>query len=453
MRQRLYLQWELIHTQSLQRLIEPACISTPAASLPSLQPPSLQQQQTAMTGAAVGPAESKTGARGTIDGAFSDMVEVDDVSANGVAAAAAAAVAAWPEPNPDERVADLQGSGGGVTSTHNVGIIPAKIVLNRLHKSMTYEGFSEVFVDQRTNDVLAVTRHRPMRHDSYVLIAHSAFQVEATPTESIPPLPIAGRVTSVVLEARLVADGASDPLSSYRRRRSFINALEDISLEMRVDFRPSDATFCRIHAGDGHSIVHFVDFRPGTVLIMKVELESRAQMAVTRLLREIAWQLPITLAPPSALLCLRPPPPPPPPEAAAAAVDMLAGAKEALYEAVRALDLVDLNLCMYRCGAEERDATHGAVDVYDVPDFGPLVYCGFEGVTGRLADIRSGQDLGHPLCENLRRGDWLMSYLVDRLRRAPQSSGAVRRIADIMERYFAEVKLLPRYLIPWYAVA
>lgn len=32
-----------------------------------------------------------------------------------------------------------------------------------------------------------------------------------------------------------------------------------------------------------------------------------------------------------------------------------------------------------------------------------------------LNKIRASNDLGHPLCDNLRRGDWLLDYTANRL--------------------------------------
>ena len=33
-----------------------------------------------------------------------------------------------------------------------------------------------------------------------------------------------------------------------------------------------------------------------------------------------------------------------------------------------------------------------------------------------LSEIRINNDLGHPLCNNLREGDWMLDYIVGRLR-------------------------------------
>ena len=33
-----------------------------------------------------------------------------------------------------------------------------------------------------------------------------------------------------------------------------------------------------------------------------------------------------------------------------------------------------------------------------------------------LGELRPGNDLGHPLCQNLRTGNWLMEYISNRLK-------------------------------------
>ena len=43
---------------------------------------------------------------------------------------------------------------------------------------------------------------------------------------------------------------------------------------------------------------------------------------------------------------------------------------------------------------------------------GPSV---LKGIVSVMADVRPKNDLGHPLCDHLRQGDWLMDYVSNRL--------------------------------------
>ena len=87
----------------------------------------------------------------------------------------------------------------------------------------------------------------------------------------------------------------------------------------------------------------------------------------------------------------------------------------ALEDAVGEVNLLDLNYALYRCDQEERDDGHGG-GAYVVPGAGAFVYCGIEGIMSMLTAVRDNNDLGHPLCDNLRSGDWLAGYTVNRLR-------------------------------------
>lgn len=79
------------------------------------------------------------------------------------------------------------------------------------------------------------------------------------------------------------------------------------------------------------------------------------------------------------------------------------------------LNLVELNVVMYRADGEERDATAGEFGVYEVKGLGKLVYCGLEGWLHPLRHIIRYNDLGHPLCSHLREGVWAMDYIIARL--------------------------------------
>lgn len=86
-------------------------------------------------------------------------------------------------------------------------------------------------------------------------------------------------------------------------------------------------------------------------------------------------------------------------------------------EAFGDLDLIDLNVVLYRADGEERDATKGDVGAYNVPGVGTLTYCGLEGFMHPLRHIMRYNDLGHALCGHLRDGTWAMDYVYSRLER------------------------------------
>ena len=78
--------------------------------------------------------------------------------------------------------------------------------------------------------------------------------------------------------------------------------------------------------------------------------------------------------------------------------------------AAGALSLSAFNRALYRCTPEESVEQDGGP--YDVPGHGQLVFCGLQGVVNVFDRLRPQDNLGHPLCHNLRQGNWLLDYQV-----------------------------------------
>ncbi|CAG2069278.1 unnamed protein product, partial [Timema podura] len=92
----------------------------------------------------------------------------------------------------------------------------------------------------------------------------------------------------------------------------------------------------------------WTDFQPGSIVAIRVSLHDKVKPALS-LLGELVSGFTHRVVP----------------------------SHEELREVISRLDLSDLNRALYRCAEEEREEGQGA-GVYDIPDFGPTVYCGLQ---------------------------------------------------------------------------
>jgi hypothetical protein len=81
---------------------------------------------------------------------------------------------------------------------------------------------------------------------------------------------------------------------------------------------------------------------------------------------------------------------------------------------VRLLPLVPFPY-LARADRASPSTTAGGDGTYNLEGSGPLVYCGLQGWMPALKHIMEKNDLGHALCENLRKGTWALDYVVSRL--------------------------------------
>ncbi|XP_063621048.1 glycogen debranching enzyme [Cydia splendana] len=300
---------------------------------------------------------------------------------------------------------------GNVGASH--GLIQARRELNLLHYQLAQQGYDEVYVDQMTDAVTAVTRHSSTSRRSVLLVAHTAFSAPQGDGPLPPPLRFEGDLEEILFEMEL------QPRSGavYTKNVRFINGLEQWTAAVRRRPAPDAAQFVSAARRDGaHTVLDWRAFPPGAVIAVRIAPRAAQRAALDTITRALsAWE--------------------------ARAPDALG-----LQRALQPLDLADYNVLLYRCDAEERDA--GAGGVYDVPGHGPLVYAGLQGLISLLEEVRSGDALGHAVCDNLRAGDWLLDYTWRRLA-APQLANVATRLRELL----APLKDLPRYLVPAYAEA
>lgn len=70
----------------------------------------------------------------------------------------------------------------------------------------------------------------------------------------------------------------------------------------------------------------------------------------------------------------------------------------------------------------------------------------FSGIVSSLSDITVKNDLGHPVCGNLRGGTWLCDYASSRLQREP----GTRQLGDWLKARLDPLADVPHFLRPAY---
>uniref|UniRef100_M3ZFB7 Glycogen debranching enzyme n=1 Tax=Xiphophorus maculatus TaxID=8083 RepID=M3ZFB7_XIPMA len=320
------------------------------------------------------------------------------------------------------------------TSTGEVGfksgIITGKLALNKLHQELAAQGFSQVYVDQVDADIVAVTRHCPSTHQSVVTVSRTAFKNPKTHqySNNVPPMFIPGKIEEIVLEARTVEREAR----SYKKDEKYINGMPEYTVEIKEHIPMEESAVVK-HAGvtsKGRSEfvqeIQFQKLTPGSIIAFRVSLDPKAQKLVG-VLRFYLSQFSPKYRRGSV-------PDENPPEVL----------QKPLTQLMSKLTLADMNILLFRCEAEEQEDGGGC---YSIPGWECLKYAGLQGLMSVLADIRPTNDLGHPLCANLREGDWLIDFVSNRLK---HRDGPLAQVGQWLGAIFDYLRHFPRYLIPCY---
>lgn len=280
------------------------------------------------------------------------------------------------------------------------GLVPLRRQFLALRAYMAARGgFDEAYV-HRTDETLFVTRHNIADGEALVLVAHTAFRCNRAAT--IGAFEIDGDDLELLFGAR-IDERAAAAAAPHAERDTEFGDEPTIVGDARFALLPAPPALHIERLGARRHRVHVgASFPPGSVLVFKSTLDQRSRDTLDALAR-----LPAAPAPIAAMT-----------------------------------SLTDIAHLLYSCDAEERQLSGGARGAYVVPGHGALPYCGFQGVCGVLDRCRAaGGDPGHALFANLRAGDWLLAYLVERL----DAGCAVRAwLAAHAERIAA----LPRNLVP-----
>ncbi|PIC44676.1 hypothetical protein B9Z55_004964 [Caenorhabditis nigoni] len=283
------------------------------------------------------------------------------------------------------------------------GIIAGRRILNNLHTWLAEHGFNQVFVDQMNTDIVGITRHNPRSHETVVVVSHTAFSKNYVNWPSgLKHIPIGGVLESVLFEMKL--NKLQDEWNP--ENQNFLEGLKIFEMEIRESVGLEDGQMFKLHGGPT-GFIELTNFPSGSVIGFKIRPSDEAANAFEQIHQSIA-------------------------------------SSPHLDSALSKLTYQSFPPLLFHCESEDYATIEQGG--YDVPNFGKFVYCGLQGLIPVLDKIRDHNDLGHPLCQNLRDGTWLCDYIVGRLAKFPK----LLKVSEAIEQLLKPLEHVPYYLRPAY---
>ena len=280
------------------------------------------------------------------------------------------------------------------------GIGGVKKLLNQIHTLMGKDGYDETHIHHE-DQYITVHRVHPESRKGYFLIAHTAFPGYGNGNGAFNPVHLGGTRARHLGSWMLEVDTSDEAKERVLGDKRYLRGLPS---------RVIDVPGIRMEVKGDETIIAVRDkFPPGSIALFETWIPAAEHSA---------------------------------------GLDnyVTSGAKEAWKE----LSLADLNFLMYRCEAEEMAASDGRDGVYDIPGHGKLVYAGLQGWWSLLKDIIKENNLAHPLCQNLRDGQWALDYIVGRIEKISKIPGneKLEQPATWLRERFDALRGIPSFLLP-----
>lgn len=282
------------------------------------------------------------------------------------------------------------------------GIGGIKKLLNQSHIMMGKDGFNETHI-HHDGEYVTVHRVHPKSRKGFYAIAHTAFPGHGNDNRSLAPVHLTGTKAKNIGSWMLQVDADEATQKLVLADKKFLKGLPSIV---------SDLHEIELNTNDRETVIRIPNkFPPGSIALFETWIPSAEHSE---------------------------------------GLDMFvtSGASEAFCE----LSLIDLNFVLYRCEPEERDSSGGSDGVYNIPDHGPLVYAGLQGWWSVLKNVIRNNDLGHPICNHLRNGQWALDYVAGRLERMSkrESRSSAHKVARWFIERFSAIRKIPNFLLPRY---
>ncbi|CAF2153377.1 unnamed protein product [Rotaria magnacalcarata] len=297
-------------------------------------------------------------------------------------------------------------------------IISIKKSLNKLHMDLFQQGFTQLMVDQLSTSALLITRHNPETHKSVLLISHTSFFQPSGKWEYINSLSIEGVIDDIILEASINHPQEKEPVRNFQRSKEYINGLEQTKIYFRENVLIEQSRCIRLKSPNspdyiGFRTIEFTnEFRPGSIIALQISLLPQIRQSIINIKQTIK---------------------------------QFSNPTSQFNKIVKNLTLIDLERVLYRTSDEEQSDGKG-FDVYIIPDYGKLNYCGLQAIITILDQIRLFNQLKHPLVLNLKQGNWLMNYIANRLKIYSNT----KQLGEWYDNVFRYINSLSRLMVPIY---
>lgn len=282
------------------------------------------------------------------------------------------------------------------------GIGGIKKLLNQIHTLMGKDGYDETHIHHE-DQYITVHRVHPESRKGYFLIAHTAFPGYGNGNGAFSAVNLTGTKARHLGSWMLEVDASEEAKEKVLEDKKYLRGLPSRVIDLpgiRMEVK-----------GDDTTITVRDKFPPGSIALFETWIPAAEHSS---------------------------------------GLDnyVTSGAKAAWKD----LNLVDLNFLLYRCDAEERASSDGRDGTYDIPGHGKVVYAGLQGWWSILKDIVQDNNLAHPLCQNLRDGQWALDYLVGRVQRMSETPGNERLAspAKWLQERFDAIRGIPNFLLPRY---
>ncbi|KAJ5529493.1 hypothetical protein N7527_002886 [Penicillium freii] len=281
------------------------------------------------------------------------------------------------------------------------GIGGVKKLLNELHTMMGVEGYDETHI-HHDGEFITVHRVHPKTRKGIFLIAHTAFPGNESGA-ILAPTHIAGTSAKHIGSWQLEVDANDETKAKVLADDKYLKGLPS---------HTRDIEGTKIEQNDKDVIISVLEsLVPGSIALFETWIPGADHTDGFE-------------------------------------NNLANGADDAFSE----LSLIDLNFVLYRCEAEEREYSDGQDGIYSIPKHDPMVYAGLQGWWSVLEDIIKYNQLGHPLCDHLREGQWALNYIIGRMEKAASKEGyvALKKPAAWLREKFDTVRNLPNFLFPRY---